>query len=104
MTIAPVGKTRVKQVLQLFKERGIVRLEDAGRCITLLDCDASHDDFERLARSFRERDERDRLKQRSMRDYAEHRACRWDYLVNYFGKDDTRPPTPAGTATGVRPG
>jgi ATP-dependent DNA helicase RecQ len=66
----------------------MVRLEDAGRRISLIDRHSTPDDLERLARSFRERDENDRLKQRRMLDYAELRTCRWDYLVNYFGKDD----------------
>jgi superfamily II DNA helicase RecQ len=41
-----------------------------------------------MARAYRERDEHDRLKQHRMVEYADHRGCRWDYLVNYFGKDD----------------
>ena len=41
-----------------------------------------------MARAYRDRDEHDRLKQQRMVDYSEHRGCRWDYLVNYFGKDD----------------
>jgi ATP-dependent DNA helicase RecQ len=86
--ITPVGKTRLKQVLNLFKERGIVTLADAGRRITLIDRAATPDDLERIARAFREHDERDRLKQQRMIDYAELRSCRWDYLVNYFGRDD----------------
>ncbi|MCA1686296.1 MAG: RecQ family zinc-binding domain-containing protein, partial [Planctomycetia bacterium] len=108
--IAPVGKTRVKQVLHIFKDRGIVRLEDAGRRVALLDREATPHDLERLARSFRERDANDRLKQRRMIDYAELRSCRWYYLVNYFGKDDVESdscghcdscaPPPVGLAAG----
>ena len=86
--ISPVGKTRLKQVLHLFRDRGVVRNEDAGRRVVLLDRSATPADFERMARAFRERDENDRLKQRQILDYAELRCCRWDYLVNYFGKDD----------------
>lgn len=90
-TITPVGKTRLKQVLQLFKDRGMVRLEDAGRSVVLFDRHSTPDDLERLARSYRERDANDRLKQRRMMEYAGLRSCRWDYLVNYFGKDDVEP-------------
>jgi ATP-dependent DNA helicase RecQ len=89
--ISPIGKTRLKQVLHLFRERGVVRLEEAGRRVVLLDRAATPDDLQRMARGYRERDENDRLKQRRMVEYAELRTCRWDYLVNYFGRDDVEP-------------
>jgi ATP-dependent DNA helicase RecQ len=85
--ITPVGKTRIKQVLSLFKSQGVVRAEDRGRLV-LLHREATPDDLERMARVFRERDEADLLKQQRMVEYAELRTCRWDYLVNYFGRDD----------------
>lgn len=93
--IAPVGKTRLKQVLHQLKDRRLVRLEDAGRRIHLLDHDATPDDLRRMARDFGDRDENDRLKQEQMKAYAELRTCRWDYLVSYFGKDDSAA-TPCG--------
>jgi len=86
--ITPVGKNRLKQVLHLLREHGVVRFEEAGRKIVLIDRDASGHDLHRRARSLRDRDESDKHKQRRMVDYAELRSCRWDYLVNYFGKDD----------------
>ncbi len=86
--IAPVGKTRVKQVIRALSDRGVVKTEAAGRRIILIDRLATPGQFERMARDFVECDENDRLKQRRMVDYAELRTCRWDYLVNYFGKDD----------------
>jgi ATP-dependent DNA helicase RecQ len=86
--IAPVGKARVKQVLGLFRERAVVRPAEGGGAVVLLDRDATIDDLGRMARVYRERDESDRLKHRQMVEYAEGRACRWDLLVNYFGKDD----------------
>jgi ATP-dependent DNA helicase RecQ len=85
--IAPVSKTRLQQVLRLFKERGIVREAD-GRRYVLVHRETTPDELERMASAYRERDERDRLKQQQMLEYAEQRGCRWDYLVNYFGKDD----------------
>jgi ATP-dependent DNA helicase RecQ len=51
------------------------------------------DELERMARAYREHDERDRLKQQQMIEYAERRGCRWEYLVNYFGQDDAAPDT-----------
>jgi superfamily II DNA helicase RecQ len=41
-----------------------------------------------MARTYRDRDEHDRLKQHQMVEYADHRGCRWDYLVNYFGRNE----------------
>jgi ATP-dependent DNA helicase RecQ len=85
--ISPVGKTRLKQALTLFKDRGVVRTEEAGRKITLLAPDVSSDELDRMARSFRERDEQDRLRHQQMFEYASLRSCRWEFLVNYFGRD-----------------
>jgi ATP-dependent DNA helicase RecQ len=85
--IAPVSKTRLQQVLRLFKERGLVRAGADGR-YELLHRETTPDDLERMSRGYRDRDERDRLRQHQMLEYAEHRRCRWDYLVNYFGRDD----------------
>lgn len=85
--ICPVGKAKVSQVLNLFRERGIAGRDAHGR-LTLFDRDAGLTDFERMADALRERDQADRLRLRQMVDYAELRTCRWDYLVNYFGKDD----------------
>ena len=75
-------------MLHLFKDRGIVRSKTPAGGSSSSTAEATPDDLERMARVFRERDEHDRLKQHRMVEYAELRACRWDYLVNYFGKDD----------------
>ncbi len=82
-----MGKTRLKQALDRFREGGIVKTTADNRYL-LLHRETTPDDLERLARLYRERDERDRLKQRQMIEYAELRTCRWDYLVNYLGFDD----------------
>ncbi|WZO97636.1 ATP-dependent DNA helicase RecQ [Isosphaeraceae bacterium EP7] len=84
--ISPVGKGRLKVILNLFKAKGIVT--QSGDVLSLVQPDISHATLRRVADSFRERDELDRLKQQRMRDYASLKSCRWDYLVNYFGKDD----------------
>jgi ATP-dependent DNA helicase RecQ len=85
--IAPISKTRLQQALRLFKQRGVVR-ETADRRYALVHRETTTEDLERMARAYRELDEQDRLKQEQMAAYADHRGCRWDYLVNYFGNDD----------------
>ena len=92
--ISPVNKTRMRLILNLFKQRGIVR-EQNGR-IHLLHEETSPDDLERMAGTYRERDERDRLKQQRMIEYAASRACRWESLVSYFGKNDETEPIACG--------
>ncbi|MDR3635362.1 MAG: ATP-dependent DNA helicase [Isosphaeraceae bacterium] len=83
--IAPVGKTRLKLALNLFRQRGVVKDEE-GRLL-LLHRETTDDDLARMARAYRERDERDRLRQQHMIEYAESRGCRWDYLLRYFTED-----------------
>lgn len=73
--------------MSLFKKRGILKETPEGRLV-LVHAETTPDELERMSRAYRERDERDRDKQRRMLDYAELRACRWEYPVNYFGKDD----------------
>ena len=92
--ISPLGKTRLKLILGFFKQRGIVREEK--RRFVLLHREMTPDDLERMARDYRERDERDRLKQQQMVEYAESRDCRWDVLVGYFGKDEGAEPIACG--------
>lgn len=84
--ISPVGKTRLKLILNLFKQRGIVK-EAKGR-LSLLHRQTTGDDLERMARNYRERDERDRLKHQQMLEYAESRSCRWRCITDYFGSDE----------------
>jgi ATP-dependent DNA helicase RecQ len=82
--IAPLSKSRLQQTLRFFKDRGIVR-ETRDRRYEVVHTETNLDDLERMARSYRERGERDRLKQQQMIEYAQARGCRWSYLVNYFG-------------------
>ncbi|MHC5537914.1 helicase-related protein, partial [Singulisphaera rosea] len=84
--VSPVGKTRLKLILNLFKRRGIVK-EDKGR-LTLLHRETTPDDLGRMARAYRERDENDRLKHQRMLDYADLRTCRWRHMADYFGSDE----------------
>jgi ATP-dependent DNA helicase RecQ len=90
--IAPVGKTRLKLALNLFRQRGVVK-EEGGR-LSLVHRETTDDDLARMGRAYRERDERDRLRQQRMVEYAETRGCRWDYVVRYF--TDEPEPTACG--------
>ena len=85
--ISPVGPTRLKAVLALFKQKGIVA-ESSDHRLRLLQPDLTPDDLERLARTYRDRDESARLKLEQMAEFAELRSCRWAYLVRYFGQED----------------
>lgn len=85
--ISPVGKTRTRVVLALFGAKGITRQDDEGR-IVLVEPGLTGDDLERLARSYRNRAEADRLKGQRVVEYAESRSCRWATLLNYFEADD----------------
>ncbi len=85
--ISPLAKTRMKVALALFKGRDIVEETEDGR-LKLLQPGLSPPELERLAGSYRERDEMDKLKQRRMVEFAETSACRWATLLDYF--DDER--------------
>ena len=88
--ISPLGKTRLKQAVNLLKQKHVVREDGEG--LHLLLPDLTLDALERLAGSARERDERDRLKQQQMIEFIEHNSCRWAYLHQYFDLvlEDTR--------------
>lgn len=84
--ISPVRKARLKAVLNLLKLQHVAR-DDGGR-IALLRPDLTPDELARLTVDQRERDERDKLRQRRVLDYAESRGCRWGTIVDYFGQAD----------------
>ncbi len=84
--ISPVRKARLKAVLNLLKQQGVVN-EVSGR-LTLLRPDLTPDELERLTVSQRERDEHDRVRQQQILDYAQGRGCRWETLVDYFGQSE----------------
>jgi ATP-dependent DNA helicase RecQ len=84
--ISPVRKARLKAVLNLLKQQGVVA-EESGR-LTLVRPDLTPDELGRLTVSQRERDEHDRVRQQQMVDYAQGRGCRWEALVDYFGQAD----------------
>jgi ATP-dependent DNA helicase RecQ len=88
--ISPVGPLRLKVILALFKDRGVVREDFEGR-FHLLQPDLTPDDLARIGRAYQDRDEADRLRQQRMIDYAGLRTCRWAYLLGYFGDEGAAP-------------
>lgn len=81
---SPLAKTRMQVCLALFANRGIVRSE-TGRRYRLLKKGLTREELARAGQSYRERQERDLLRQRQMVDYAESSRCRWRALIDYFG-------------------
>ncbi len=85
--IAPLAKGRLKVCLDLFSNRGIVRGEP-GRRYRLVRPGMTRDDLARAGQSYRDRQERDRLRLRQMVEYAEGRRCRWQAVLDYFDSED----------------
>ncbi len=81
---SPLPKSRMKVCLALFANRGIVRSESRGR-YRLLVTELTRDQLARAGESYRERQERNLLRQQQMVDYATTRKCRWKTLVDNFG-------------------
>jgi len=90
-SLSPLPKTRLKQALNLFKARGIIE-EKAGE-IRLIVPDLGLGELERVAGDYHERNERDLLSQQLMAEYASTRNCRWAYLIDHFGRDESDNPT-----------
>jgi ATP-dependent DNA helicase RecQ len=84
--ISPVRKARLKAVLNLLKQQDVAR--DEGGRIVLLRPDLTPPELERLTVDQRERDERDRLRQEQVVEYAAARGCRWEAVVDYFGQSE----------------
>ena len=89
--LSPLPKARLKQALNLFKARGVVE-EKVGE-VALLSPDLTPGELERIAGDSRERNERDLLKQHLVGEFASSKACRWAYLLDYFGGDEEAPPS-----------
>jgi ATP-dependent DNA helicase RecQ len=85
--ISPLPKTRLKQSLALLRRRGVVKEDLAGH-YHLIEADLDHDDLARFVREYEDRDERDLMKLHRFVQYTETRACRWHYLLDYFGGGD----------------
>jgi ATP-dependent DNA helicase RecQ len=92
--ISPQPKTRLKLAISLLRSRGVVK-EDLSGHYHLIEPDLSHDDMSRFVREYEDREARDQLKLQRLVEYTETRACRWNYLLDYFGGKD-----PIGNACG----
>ncbi|HJT76453.1 MAG TPA: ATP-dependent DNA helicase RecQ [Gemmataceae bacterium] len=87
---SPLAKARMKVCLALLGDRGILQ-EEAGRRYRLLRPEMTREELARAGESYRERHERDLLRQQQMVDYAEGLACRWQTLLTYFGDEEQLP-------------
>jgi ATP-dependent DNA helicase RecQ len=85
--ISPLPKTRLKLAMSLLRGRSVVK-EDLSGHYHLLQTDLSHADLARFVREYEDLDHRDQLKLQRIVEYAESRACRWNYLLDYFGGQD----------------
>jgi ATP-dependent DNA helicase RecQ len=93
--VSPLTRPRLKVCLDLFVNRGIVRAE-SGRRYRLLQPDLGREALARAGQSYRDRHERDLLKQQQVVEYAEGRACRWRTILDYFGSEEELPEGPCG--------
>jgi ATP-dependent DNA helicase RecQ len=80
-----VAQTKVRVVLALLKEMGLVR-ELRGARFKLTGGVASREELERLARELEEKGERDREKLERVMLYGQSAACRWQSIHDYFGE------------------
>ncbi|MCA1616600.1 MAG: RecQ family ATP-dependent DNA helicase [Acidobacteria bacterium] len=78
-----VAQTKVRVVLSLLKELGLVR-ELRGARFRLARTDVTAAELERLARQLEEKGERDREKLERVMLYGQSAACRWKLLHEYF--------------------
>ena len=86
--VAPLPRTKLKAALNFFRGRQVVKEDLAGRFLLLRD-DLDREDITRLARSYEEKDERDRMNLQRLIDYSTMRGCRWAALLDYFGDETT---------------
>jgi ATP-dependent DNA helicase RecQ len=83
-----VAKTKVRSVLSMMKDVGLVR-ELRGSKYRLLDEHVSASAIENVARQYAARIEADRTKLQRMALYAQSARCRWKDLLEYFGDGES---------------
>ena len=80
-----VAQTKVRVVLSLLKEMGLVG-ESRGARFKLTGGVVGREGLERLARELEEKGERDREKLERVMLYGQSAACRWQLIHDYFGE------------------
>ena len=81
--LANAPKTRVRSILTMMKEVGVVRELRASR-FRLISTDIPMERLERVAGEYTARQEADRGKLERMSLYAQSAGCRWRLLLEYF--------------------
>ena len=85
--ISPLPPMRLRICLGLLERHGLVR-QVPGRRYALARGEITLGEAQRLADRFRDRDQRARLKQHRMAEFVEGRCCRWNFVLDYFGRDE----------------
>lgn len=80
---AAVAKTKVRVILAMLKDMGLVS-ENRGARFRLLKSDLSREEIERIAARCEEKGEKDREKLERVMLYGQSAACRWKLLHEYF--------------------
>ena len=84
-SVAGIPKTKVRSVLAMMKDAGLVR-ELRGSKFRLNHDDVSPGAVEDVARRYAARMDGDREKLQRMALYAQSAQCRWKQLLDYFGE------------------
>jgi ATP-dependent DNA helicase RecQ len=82
---ASVAKSKVRSVLSMMKELGLVR-ESRGARFTLTGADIAAGKLDEIADLYAQRQDADREKLERMALYAQSAQCRWKLLLEYFGE------------------
>jgi ATP-dependent DNA helicase RecQ len=83
---ARVAKDKVRVILSLMKELGLVREKRGARFSLKREINAT-EDLNRMAQEWRARREADQEKLERMEAYARSARCRWRVLHDYFGHE-----------------
>ena len=83
-----VAKTKVRSVLSMMKELGVVRELRGSRFRLIGGGDVPAERLEAVARQYAARHEADREKLERMASYAQSAMCRWKLLLDYFDEGE----------------